>query len=246
MIQPPELIAHRGHMRDYPENTLAALRYALRSGARQIEFDVQLTRDHVPVLFHDEALLRTTGRQGLVTEIEYTEARRTSAHYPERFGERFAHEPIPSLRDAVALLNESRGVIAFVEIKRHSLERFGVETCLGALAAALESASFHWVLISFEIEAVRRARSLLHRPIGWVLREYDEPSHARALELSPDYLFCNVLRLPDTDADLWTGPWRWVIYDIEEPELALKLARRGAQCIETGQIDTLVAGLASR
>ncbi len=243
MITRPKLIAHRGHMHGYPENTLAALRYAVRCGARYVEFDVQLTRDQVPVLFHDEPLLRTTGQTGLVTALEYGEIRRTSAHFPDRFGERFVGEPIPSLQDAVALLNQSPEVTAFVEIKRHSIERFGVKTCLDATAGALESAAFDWVLISFELAAVENARRSLHCPIGWVLREYDEASRDTAEALSPEYLFCDVLELPDSKVPLWSGDWHWAIYDIEEPELALQLVRRGAEYIETGRIDYLLSCL---
>ena len=58
----PFLIAHRGNAADYPENTLAALRSAIELGLRHVEFDVQLTRDGVPVVLHDADLRRMTGR----------------------------------------------------------------------------------------------------------------------------------------------------------------------------------------
>ncbi len=43
-----------------PENTLESARLALKAGAHAWELDVQLTRDGVPVVLHDESLLRTT------------------------------------------------------------------------------------------------------------------------------------------------------------------------------------------
>lgn len=246
MKQLPALIAHRGHMRGYPENTVAALRYAMECGAQYIEFDVQLTGDHIPVLLHDETLLRTTGQAGLVTELSCSEVCQISAHYPERFGKRFVGEPIPTLRDVVALLNDSPHLTAFVEIKRQSIERFGVSTCLDAIATTLEGASFEWVLISFELAALEHARRHLHGHIGWVLRDYDQPSRTRAEALSPEYLFCDVLRLPDSTAALWDGCWHWVIYDIEDPGLAVELARRGADYVETGRIDYLLLELGAQ
>jgi glycerophosphoryl diester phosphodiesterase len=56
----PLLIAHRGDSFHAPENTLEAARLGFESGAEAWEFDVQMTRDGVPVVLHDESLLRTT------------------------------------------------------------------------------------------------------------------------------------------------------------------------------------------
>jgi glycerophosphoryl diester phosphodiesterase len=54
------VLAHRGDSSHAPENTLEAAALGHRSGADGWEFDVQLTRDGVPVLLHDPCLLRTT------------------------------------------------------------------------------------------------------------------------------------------------------------------------------------------
>src|SRR5579885_275964 len=56
----PLLIAHRGDSSHAPENTLEAARLGFEAGADAWEFDVQMTRDGVPVVLHDESLLRTT------------------------------------------------------------------------------------------------------------------------------------------------------------------------------------------
>ncbi len=56
----PILVAHRGDSFHAPENTLEAARLAWELGAEAWELDVQLTRDGVPVVLHDESLLRTT------------------------------------------------------------------------------------------------------------------------------------------------------------------------------------------
>ena len=54
------VIAHRGDSSRAPENTLAAGWAACRAGADAWELDVQLTRDGVPVVIHDDSLRRTT------------------------------------------------------------------------------------------------------------------------------------------------------------------------------------------
>jgi glycerophosphoryl diester phosphodiesterase len=56
----PLVLAHRGDSYHAPENTLEAARLGLDSGADGWELDVRLTADRVPVLLHDESLLRTT------------------------------------------------------------------------------------------------------------------------------------------------------------------------------------------
>jgi glycerophosphoryl diester phosphodiesterase len=52
-------IAHRGASGEAPEHTLAAYDLAIREGADYIEQDLQLTRDGVLVVLHDETLDRT-------------------------------------------------------------------------------------------------------------------------------------------------------------------------------------------
>jgi glycerophosphoryl diester phosphodiesterase len=51
------------------ENTLAAAEEAIRRKIG-IECDVRLSGDGIPVVFHDEALLRLTGQAGFVHEQE--------------------------------------------------------------------------------------------------------------------------------------------------------------------------------
>src|SRR5262249_51518956 len=56
----PLIIAHRGDSFHAPENTLDAARSGWHAGADAWELDVQLTRDGIPVVLHDESLARTT------------------------------------------------------------------------------------------------------------------------------------------------------------------------------------------
>jgi glycerophosphoryl diester phosphodiesterase len=56
----PLIIAHRGDSSHAPENTREAARRGWEAGADAWELDVHLTRDGIPVIIHDESLLRTT------------------------------------------------------------------------------------------------------------------------------------------------------------------------------------------
>jgi glycerophosphoryl diester phosphodiesterase len=61
-----EIMAHGAGQGVAPTNTLLALRTAAAQGADVREIDVQLTRDNVLVLHHDDTLDRTTGMTGPV------------------------------------------------------------------------------------------------------------------------------------------------------------------------------------
>jgi len=67
--------AHRGASQYAPENTMMAFELGLSMGANGIETDIQLTKDGVPVLFHDDTLARMTGKPGSVGDYTYEELR---------------------------------------------------------------------------------------------------------------------------------------------------------------------------
>lgn len=51
-----QIIGHRGAKGLAPENTLAAIEAGIAAGANEIEIDVHVTKDNVPVLHHDPHL----------------------------------------------------------------------------------------------------------------------------------------------------------------------------------------------
>lgn len=59
-------IAHRGYSGKFDENTMLAFKKAIEYKAEGIEIDVQLSKDGVPVIIHDETLDRTTNGHGFV------------------------------------------------------------------------------------------------------------------------------------------------------------------------------------
>ncbi len=71
-----EIVAHRGVPTDVPENTMAGFQRALELGADAVEMDVRLTRDGVPVLFHNFYLQGRTNASGPVFALTWDELRR--------------------------------------------------------------------------------------------------------------------------------------------------------------------------
>ena len=61
-----KVFGHRGFSGEYPENTMLAFQKAVEAGCEGIELDVQLTKDLVPVIMHDEKVDRTTDGNGYI------------------------------------------------------------------------------------------------------------------------------------------------------------------------------------
>ena len=165
----PLLIGHRGASAEAPENTLAAFARALARGVDGIELDVQLTRDGVPVVFHDATLTRLTGRPG---RIAAQPARSLRAL-------RIRGEPIPTLAEVLAL-TRGRAVVQ-VELKR------GVAVAPVVRAVRRSGAADGILFASFQRSQVAAAaalapevpRMLIHP--GWPAAAGSVAAGARAL-----------------------------------------------------------------
>ena len=225
-------MAHRGNAIEFPENTLPAFSSALDLGVRFVELDVQLSKDGVPVVIHDHLLARTTGLPGSVFDHEAAELCRMEAAEQQRFGDRYRGVRLPLLRDALALLKGHPEITLFIEIKRESLRQFGHDHVVSQVLEVIRPWRTQCVVISFDLVAVHRARLLAEAPIGWVLEDCSDHSRLKCEALLPQFLFCDHRKLPDAGR-LWQGPWRWVIYEVRALPLALALAGRGADYVET-------------
>ena len=72
----PIAFAHRGGSLEVEENTLAAFAHAEALGYTHIETDVRVTRDGVPVIFHDETLERMAGRPERIADLDWDDLRK--------------------------------------------------------------------------------------------------------------------------------------------------------------------------
>ena len=225
-------MAHRGNAAEFPENTLPAFVSALELGVRFLELDVQLSRDGVPVVIHDHLLARTTGLPGSVFDHDANELRNIEAAEVQRFGDRFNGTRLPVLRDVLQLLAGRPEITLFIEIKRASLAQFGHDHVVSQVLEVIKPWRSQCVVISFDLAAIHRARRFANTPIGWVLDAADDHSRLKYQALQPQFLFCDHRKL-GTGGKLWQGPWRWVIYEVATLPLALELAERGADYVET-------------
>ena len=235
-----QLIAHRGYSECYPENTVIGLEAALSAGADCIEFDVQFSRDRVPVVIHDNELKRTTGIDGFVNQTNAAQLASINAGEHQRFGDQFNRERIPTLTGVLELLTLWPKATAFVEIKEETVECFGVESVAQHMVSELASFENQCVLISFDFAVLEIAKRLGIKRTGWVIRNWEDDSLRLAEQLGPDVLFCNYEKIPDVDDVLWPGPWQWALYDVTDYEVALRWIHRGAHYIESWDVGGLL------
>lgn len=74
------IYAHRGASRDFPEMTEAAYIAAIEQGADGFECDLRLTRDEIPVLWHNASMLERAGSTGLIAELTFDQVQQ---RYPQ-------------------------------------------------------------------------------------------------------------------------------------------------------------------
>lgn len=67
------VVGHRGAMAHAPENSIESYLLAERSGANEIELDIRITRDGVPIVLHDATLARVAATPGPLTDTPVSE-----------------------------------------------------------------------------------------------------------------------------------------------------------------------------
>ena len=198
-----------------PENSRAAVNAALEHGYG-IEIDVQLTSDGQAAVFHDYALERLTGREGLVRELSMPELASIAL--------KGSNETIPDLAEVLDLV--AGRVPLLIEIKGPD-ETFGpdVGSLEGAVARTLAEYDGPAAVMSFNPHSVAAMQTLAPGvPRGLVtcaFRETEWPMpRARRAELS------EILDYERAGAS-------FISHDIRDLECArvLELRQRGASIL---------------
>lgn len=120
-----QLIAHRGLRYEKPENTLPAIAAALTLPVHGVEFDVELAKDGVPVVLHQETVVPdpTFKKVELATRdfvsrdwvIEHSAEEICRLDAGSWMLQDYAHITVPRLEDVLAL--DWGETTAFVELK---------------------------------------------------------------------------------------------------------------------------------
>jgi glycerophosphoryl diester phosphodiesterase len=161
---------HRGQSATHPENTIPALREAVRLGADGVEFDVQPTVDGSIVLMHDRSPMRTTNLRDVqrskvgVSVQRFTLAELARLDAGSWKAPQFAGTPVPTLRDVVHAL-QATDVRLTVELKPAPVDpRAYVRTVLEELGGRSRV-----TLMSFD-RTIAEAALPVHHAVGLVSR----------------------------------------------------------------------------
>ena len=159
------IYAHRGASADFPEHTLAAYEGAVAQGADGFECDLRLTKDGVPVLWHNASALERAGNPGLIAEMTFRELSRA---YPTVMQlEEFLLFAVANKKSV--LLESKHPVISGNRIEEVIVATMGKVKNIEQIN--LNVMSFSW----FAIEKMRRIDStiattfLLHERTPWRL-----------------------------------------------------------------------------
>ncbi|MEM7515852.1 MAG: glycerophosphodiester phosphodiesterase family protein, partial [Planctomycetota bacterium] len=236
------LVAHRGYAGRHPENTRASVQAALDLGTRWIEIDLQLTKDEVVVLYHDRTLDRVSGTPGAVHLLDWAELEGLNVSEPERlsdFESATNAEPIVRLEEIAELGAQNSETRWFLEVKRVAIEAHGVDVVLDRVLEAAAPLEGRFVLISFSCDFLEAARERTAAPIAPILEDWSQLSSARLQAMEPEWVFCNRTRLPEAPTELPRDEPRMVIYEVTDAEEALSYLQRGAELIETFDLEDL-------
>ena len=234
-----ELVAHRGYTLHYPENTLLAIDAAVKAGARFVEVDIQLSADEVPFLFHDRSLERLCAEPGALHEYPASELAHFHAADRGRFADKFQGTPITRLSELVTFMQAHPKLTVFIELKRSSIERFGIDTMVRQTLSLLRPVQSQCVIISYNIPALAHVQSEYGWAVGAVVDDWQERTQADIKQLRPEYLFCDLESLP-AEGDLKFNNSHIAVFECTDPQQAIALARRGVGFVETFAIGEML------
>lgn len=154
-----DIFAHRGNSSEAPENTLVAFRAARLPGITGVELDVQLSKDGVPVVIHDERLERTTTGSGWVGDHSLAQLKQLDAG--RWFGPAYAAERLPTLAELLELFRGG-GMSVNIELKTNRVPYPGL---VPATLREIERQGMEQqvILSSFNHHSLKEARALSPR-----------------------------------------------------------------------------------
>ena len=154
--------AHRGASQYTPENTFLAFYIGIFMGANGIETDVQMTKDGVLVLFHDDTIERLTGESGGISDYTLEEL------------QKFTFEK-NGLKDKIVVFQDFleqfgwRDITFAIEIKQR-----GIESQIADMIRKYHMVK-KTVVTSFKFDCIQKIKAYapeLH--IGWLKMDFTE------------------------------------------------------------------------
>lgn len=217
-------VAHRGlHGEGAGENTMTAYSRAIEGGF-PIEMDVQLTKDGVPVCFHDDNLVRVTGEDSLIWDKTYEQIK----HLKICGGD----DGIPTFEEFLSFVDGK--VPLLIEIKKQKSGDSGIEQKVIDL---LKNYKGEYVIQSFDPRIMARIKKLAPQVIRGQLGGGVKRGQVSFVQyLVVKNLLLNFLSKPDfINYDLNSAPLKRkcpvIYYTVRTEEELKKLQAIGANFV---------------
>jgi len=219
------IMAHRGASFVAPENTMAAIRAAIDSGAQWVEIDVQETADGQVVVIHDSDLKKIGRAPVSVAAATLEELRQIDIG--SWFSAEFSEERIPTLEQVLKLCKDRIGV-------NIELKYYGVQQQLEQRVADIVDANGmadQVIVMSLSLAGIRKMRLL--RP-DWTLGLLSSVSVGDLTALEVDFLALNarfasrhlIRRMHEQGKDV-------MVWTVNDPVGMSSMASRGVDVIIT-------------
>ena len=220
----PFLVAHRGDRQGGMENTLAGFAAAAAAGARFAEFDIQFSRDLVPLVIHDPHLQRLCGLPIRVPDTDADELKRICRPYFQ----------LTSLQELLLWLRDAPDMTLFIEIKPPVRRRLRDDSIARRLAGMLPADLLdRLVVISQSARLVDACSARIDCPVGWVAEG------ARAPQGPSQYVFMPWQRADEMG--IWQVQGIKVgLYTVDDVDTAMALRSKGADLVECNEFSRMV------
>lgn len=225
------VIAHRGASYYAPENTMSAFRLAHKMNADMIELDVQLSKDGIPVVFHDAKLNRHSNGKGLVSSFLFDELQQLDAG--KWFSIEFQGEKIPSLEE---VLKWAAGkILVNIEIKKEAVSdspEEGVEEKVVELVHQTDIKK-NIIISSFDYRAIKRIKKMDSELLTGLLYDKKSSEKKGLLEMmddfGADFFHCSKSEMSKKwRAELDGSGKRFMIYTVNRKKAIQKWIGKGA------------------
>jgi len=164
--------AHRGDSSRLRENTLAAIKSAIKARAQVVEIDVRITKDKEVVVIHDSTLERLWGISELVEDRDW--------NFISQLGE--GDNRIPLLSDVLPLFVGTDSIL-MVDMEEADPAKLAYEV---TAAGPLDSSQIFWCGNMQGMEQIRKLSKEARIWLPW--NELALPTQEQVSRLSPEFI----------------------------------------------------------
>ncbi len=189
--------AHRGSHWNQVENSLPAFEDAYEAGCDGVEFDVQLSRDGIPVIFHDDDLKRLAGRGESIFDLDAAELRGLTLRQNGKTA------PLPTFEEFMRRSGERRFYLELKVPQAKVTDKTYLDALATACISALQLANPHpeTFLASFHLPLMEQLQRESRFPNLGAIYE-DEAQFARVMGL-PTHHPLKHLRYHSLEYAIW-------------------------------------------